>query len=66
MHSKVPHVGSAITGVTGLAILGASLAGERAPGTLAQRRNAHGKHDEAPIARALQGHWRDEPRCALA
>ena len=66
MHIKVQHVVSDSTGVTGLAIIRAILAGERASGTLAQLRNAHGKHDEATIARALQGHWRDEHRFALA
>jgi hypothetical protein len=36
------------------------------PTPMAQRRNAPCKHDEATIARALQGHWRDEPLFALA
>ncbi len=66
MHSKLPHVVSDSTGVTGLAIIRALLAGARDPGTLAQRRNAHGKHDEATIARALQGTGRDEHLFALA
>jgi len=66
MHSKLPHVVSESTGVTGLAILRAILAGERDPGPLAQRRNAPCKHDEGTIARALQGHWRAEPLGALA
>jgi transposase len=66
MHVKVPHVVSAITGVTGLAILRALLAGERDPGTLAQLRDDRGQHDEAPSARALQGTWRDEQVFALA
>ncbi len=66
MNIKLQHVVSDITGVTGLAIIRAILAGERAPGTLAQLRNAHCKHDETTIARALQGNWRDEPLFALA
>jgi len=66
MHIKLPHVVSESTGVTGLAIIHAILAGERDPGTLAQLRNAHCKHDEATIARALQGNWRDEHLFALA
>jgi transposase len=66
MHRKWPHVVRDITGVTGLAILRAILTGERDPGKLAQLRDDRGKHDEATIARALQGHWRDEPLCALA
>lgn len=66
MNLTLPHVVSASTGLTGLAIIRAILAGARHPGTLAQLRNAHCKHDEATIARALQGTWRDEPLCALA
>jgi hypothetical protein len=60
------HVVSAITGVTGLAIRRALLTGARDPGTLAQFRDDRCKHDEATIARALQGNGRDEPLCALA
>jgi len=37
MHLTLPHVVSAITGVTGLAIIRAILAGERNPVMLAQR-----------------------------
>ena len=66
MHVKLQHVVSDITGGTGLAILRAILAGERDPGTLAQLRDSRCKHDEATIARALQGTWRDEPVFALA
>ena len=57
---------SDITGVTGLAILRAILAGERDPATLAQLRDYRCKHDEATIARALQGNWREEHLFALA
>jgi transposase len=66
MNLQWQHVGSVITGVTGLAILRAILAGERAPGTLAQWRHAHCKHDAATIARAWPGNGRDEPLFALA
>ncbi len=66
MNLKVQHVVSDLTGVTGLAILRAILAGERDPDKLAQLRDSRCKHDEAPIARALQGHWRDEHLFALA
>ena len=57
---------SAITGVTGWAILRAILAGERDAGTLAQLRDDRCKHDEATMARALQGHGREEHLFSLA
>lgn len=60
------HVVSDITGVTGLAILRAILAGERNAETLAQLRDYRCPHDEATIARALQGHGREEHLVALA
>lgn len=66
MNIKLQHVVSDITGVTGLAILRAILAGERDPATLAQLRDYRCKHDEATIARALQGNWREEHLLALA
>lgn len=66
MNIKLQHVVSDITGVTGLAILRAILAGERHPETLAQLRDYRCKHDEATIARALQGNWREEHLFALA
>jgi hypothetical protein len=52
LHLTVQHVVSDLTGVTGLAIIRAILAGERHPVTLAQRRDARCQHDEAPMARA--------------
>jgi transposase len=66
MNVKLQHVVSDITGVTGLAIIRAILAGERDPATLAQLRDYRCKYDEATIARALQGHWREEHLFALA
>jgi transposase len=66
MNIKLQHVISDITGATGLAILRAILGGERAPEKLAQLRDYRCKHDEATIARALQGNWRDEHLFALA
>jgi transposase len=66
MNIKLQHVVSDMTGVTGLAIIRAILAGERDPGQLAQLRDYRCKHDEATIARALQGNWRDEHLFALA
>jgi transposase len=58
MNLKLTQVVSAITGVTGRAILKAILAGERDPQRLAKLRNPHGHHDEEDSAKALQGTWR--------
>jgi transposase len=66
MNIKLQHVVSDITGVTGSAILRAILAGERDPVKLAQLRDYRCQHDEATIARALQGNWRAEHLFALA
>ena len=66
MHITLQHVVSDITGVTGCAILRAILAGERDPVQLAQLRDSRCKHDEATIARALEGTWREEHLFALA
>jgi transposase len=60
MNRKLTHVVSDITGATGMAILKAIGAGERDPQRLAKLRNAHCHHDEADIAKALQGTWRAE------
>jgi transposase len=65
MHLKLTQVVSASTGVTGMAILTAILAGEREPQHLAKLRNPHCHPDEDDIAKALQGTWRAEPLCAL-
>lgn len=66
MNLTLHHVVSDVPGVTGLAILRAILAGERDPQKLAQLRDDRCKHDEATLARALQGTWRDEHLFALA
>jgi hypothetical protein len=65
MHLKLTQGVSAIPGVTGLAILRAILAGERAPQRLAKLRTPHGHHPEDDSAKALQGPWRAEHLCAL-
>jgi hypothetical protein len=52
--------------VTGWAILRAILAGERDPGTLAQLRDYRCTHDEATIARAVEGNGREAHLCSLA
>jgi len=63
MNLKLHHVVSDITGVTGMRILRAILAGERDPYRLAQFRDHRCKNDEATIA--LQGDWRPEHLFAL-
>ncbi len=54
-----------ITGVTGPRSIEAILAGERDPPPLARRRHERCQPDAETLALALQGHWREEPRCAL-
>jgi len=56
---------SELTGVTGLALLNALLAGERAPQPLAQRRHPHCRHTEDDLAKAWQGTWRAAHLVAL-
>jgi len=65
MHLKLTQVVSEMTGVTGMAILKAIVAGERDPQPLAKLRNPHCHHDEDAIAKALQGPWRAEHLFAL-
>jgi transposase len=60
MNVKLTEVLSDITGVTGMAILRAIVAGQRDPHVLARLRQAGCKNDEATIALALQGTWRPE------
>jgi transposase len=60
MNVKLAEVVSDITGVTGMAIIKAILAGQRDPLKLAKLRNHKCKRTEAEIARALYGNWRDE------
>ena len=65
MNIKLQHVISDITGVTGMAILNAILAGERDPHKLAELRHGTCKNNEATIALALQGNWREDHLFAL-
>ena len=60
MHLKLTQVVSDTTGVTGMAILKAIIAGERDPVTLAKLRNPHCHHPEDDSAKALQSPWRAE------
>jgi len=64
MHRKLTQVVSDLTGVTGMAILTAIIAGERDPQHLAQLRTPHCHHTEDDIAKALQSTWRAEHLCA--
>jgi transposase len=60
MNVKLTHVISDITGLTGMAIIGAILDGERDPIKLAKLRDERCHHSEDQIALALQGTWRPE------
>jgi transposase len=60
MNLKLTKVLGDVTGVTGLKIIRAILAGERDPRKLAQRRDCRCRHDEAEIAEALDGRYRPE------
>jgi transposase len=66
MNIKLQHVVSDVTGETGMAIMRAILAGARDPVKLARLRHDRCQHDEATIAKALRGQWRDEHLFALA
>jgi transposase len=60
MNLQLHHVLSDITGVTGLAILDAILAGERDPQVLAQHRDRRVKAPPETITKALVGDYRAE------
>ena len=60
MNLKLQHVISDITGVTGLRIVDAILAGERDPKVLAGLRNSQIKADEETIVKSLEGDYRPE------
>jgi transposase len=65
MNVQLTQVLSDITGVTGLAIIRAIVAGERDPRDLARLRNACCAKSEAEIAKALTGNYRSEHVFAL-
>ncbi len=60
MNLKLTMVLSDITGVTGMKIIRAILAGEREPAKLASYRNGRCKHSEEEIQLALDGNYRHE------
>jgi len=65
MNVQLTQVLSDISGVTGLAIIRAIVAGERDPARLAQWRHGRCRRSAADIARALTGHYRPEHVFAL-
>jgi len=60
MNVQFQHVISDITGLTGLAILDAIVAGEREPAELAKLRDPRVKASEETIRKSLEGNWRAE------
>jgi len=60
MNLQIHHVISDITGVTGLAIVDAILAGQRDATELAKLRDPHIKAHEETIRKSLVGNWRAE------
>jgi transposase len=60
MNVKLTQVVSDITGVTGMGIIRALVAGERDPHKLAHFRQAGCKKSEGQIAKALQGNYKPE------
>lgn len=60
MNVKLHHVIDDLTGVTGLAIVEAILAGQRDPLQLAKYRHPRIRATQQSIAKALEGDWRSE------
>ena len=65
MNVQFQHVISDITGLTGLAILDAIVAGEHDPAKLARLRDPRIKASEQTIRKSLEGNWRAEHVLAL-
>jgi len=65
MNVQLHHVVSDITGVTGMRIIRAIVAGERNPATLAEMRDVRCHASVETICSALTGNWRDEHVFAL-
>ena len=66
MNVQLPQVVSDITGVTGLQIIRAIVAGERDPGVLAQFRHPRCRSSQETMAKALTGSYRAEHVFALS
>jgi transposase len=60
MNIQIHHVIDDLTGVTGMAIIDAILAGQRNASELAQLRDRRIKADAETIRKSLVGHWRQE------
>lgn len=60
MNLQIHHVISDITGLTGLAIVDAILAGKREPTELAKLRDPRVKADDETMRKSLVGNWRPE------
>ena len=60
MNLQIHHVISEITGVTGLAIVDAIIAGQRDPAVLAQLRDHRIRAPEEVVQKSLVGNWREE------
>jgi transposase len=60
MNLQLSNVVSDISGVTGMRIIGAIIAGERNPKALARLRDPRCKRNESTIARSLHGNFRPE------
>jgi transposase len=65
MNLLLHHVVADITGLTGMTIIRAILAGERDPQVLAQHRDPRCKNSAEVIAKSLVGNYRDEHLFAL-
>jgi transposase len=60
MNVKLDRVVREITGVTGMTIIRAIVAGERDPQILSEFRDPRCRNSQEVLAKALQGHWREE------
>jgi transposase len=65
MNLLLQHVVADITGLTGMSIIRAILAGERNPQVLAQHRDPRCKNSAEVIAKSLEGNYREEHVFAL-
>lgn len=65
MNVKLTEMVTDITGITGMAIIKAIIAGERDPKKLAELRDPRCQRMRWEIARALEGNWRNEHLFAL-
>jgi len=65
MHRQLHHVGSDITGGTGMRIIRAIGAGNQDPAALAAYREVRCNASGDPVREALEGHYRREHVCAL-